>query len=299
LECIKGLANAVWGINNDFFSSIKDHGGRLRVVLIARPDIFDKLELHNRNNKIGDNSVLLDWQTTYNTYRTSSLFSLTDRLLSFQQQEKIKEGNAWDYYFPYTISTRGKKNDSSFISFLRYSYYRPRDIIAMLNILKDNFVQQKKDEKDVFSQEDFDHQDFRKKYSEYLLGEVKDHLSFYYSPSDYGLFLKFFEYLRGRVSFTYDEYLEAFNNYSKFLDENIKKIIRKPEFVVTADGFLQFLYELNVICYVEEAEDTDVFLRFCFRERNPSVISPKVKTHLRYEIFYGISKALNLGKRLK
>ncbi|MDD5568173.1 MAG: funZ protein [Candidatus Omnitrophica bacterium] len=299
LECVKGLASAIWSINNDFFSSIKDSGGRLRVVLIARPDIFDKLELHNRNNKIGDNSVLLDWQTTYNTYRTSPLFSLTDRLLSSQQNTKLSEGQAWDYYFPYTISSRGKENDSSFISFLRYSYYRPRDIITMLIILRDNFNQQGKNVNSVFSQDDFDHLDFRRKYSEYLLGEIKDHLAFYYSPSDYQLFLKFFEYLKGKVSFSYSEYLEAFKNYSNFLDENIKKIIMKPTFVLTADGFLQFLYELNIICYVEETEDSDIFLRFCFRERNPSDISPKVKTHLRYEIFYGISRALNLGKKLK
>jgi hypothetical protein len=220
-------------------------------------------------------------------------------LLSSQQNTKLSEGQAWDYYFPYTISSRGKENDSSFISFLRYSYYRPRDIITMLIILRDNFNQQGKNVNSVFSQDDFDHLDFRRKYSEYLLGEIKDHLAFYYSPSDYQLFLKFFEYLKGKVSFSYSEYLEAFKNYSNFLDENIKKIIMKPTFVLTADGFLQFLYELNIICYVEETEDSDIFLRFCFRERNPSDISPKVKTHLRYEIFYGISRALNLGKKLK
>ena len=39
LDCVKGLANAVWSITNDFFSTIKDSKGRLRVVLLIRPDI--------------------------------------------------------------------------------------------------------------------------------------------------------------------------------------------------------------------------------------------------------------------
>ena len=43
LECIKGLANAVWEINNDFFPTIKGGGGRLRAVLLVRPDIFASL----------------------------------------------------------------------------------------------------------------------------------------------------------------------------------------------------------------------------------------------------------------
>jgi hypothetical protein len=43
LESIKGLANAVWAVNNDFFANIKDSKGRIRVVLLVRPDIFNTL----------------------------------------------------------------------------------------------------------------------------------------------------------------------------------------------------------------------------------------------------------------
>ena len=34
IACIKGLANAVWSLNNDFFPTIKDTPGRIRVVLL-------------------------------------------------------------------------------------------------------------------------------------------------------------------------------------------------------------------------------------------------------------------------
>jgi len=296
LECIKGLANAVWSINNDFFPTIRD-SGRLRVVLVMRPDIFDSLGLQNRNNKIRDNSVLLDWKTTYEQYRNSPIFSLTDKLLASSQTELLEHGKAWDYYFPYKAPTMSskKEKDDSFISFLRFSYYRPRDIITMLTILRENIILHRKSS-EVFCSEDFDHPDFRRKYAEYLLGEVKDYLSFYYSYKDYELFLKYFEFLKGKVRFTYSEYLRAYRNFIDYLNVNS---IDRPSFFDGPDIFLQFLYTSNVICFIEESEDGHSFIRWCFRERDFSNISPKVKNNERYEIHYGLSKALNLGKKIR
>jgi hypothetical protein len=295
LECVKGLANAVWSINNDVFSSIKDSKGRLRAVLLIRPDIFNSIGLQNQNNKIRDNSVLLDWRTTYPSYRKSAIFKMADRLLSSQQETKLKLGEPWDHYFPY--DTRNVyaefENPSSFIEFLRYSLYRPRDIVTMLMILQENFSLQHKDDSEVFSKRDFNNLDFKRKLSQYFLGEVKDQMSFYYSTADYEIFLKFFEFLNGTWHFTYKEYLLAYISFIDFINENE---IPKPAFCETADGFLQFLYDLNVIGYVEDTIDNQVLVRLCFRERDYSNISPKIKTHLRYDIHYGLRRALNLGK---
>ena len=35
----------------------------------------------------------------------------------------------------------------------------------------------------------------------------------------------------------------------------------------------------------------------CFRERSFSNIAPKVKTNVRYEVFYGLARAVNTGKK--
>lgn len=51
-ECVKGLANAVWSLNNNFFPSIRDPKGSLRVVLLLRPDIFDSIGFQNQTNKV-------------------------------------------------------------------------------------------------------------------------------------------------------------------------------------------------------------------------------------------------------
>lgn len=297
LDCVKGLANAVWSINNDFFANIKDSKGRMRAVLLIRPDIFDSLALQNTNSKVRDNSVILDWSTTYKEHRRSGLFLMTDRMLAAQQNGKMPPGQAWDSYFPFNATNIREKMaaPTSFITVLRYSLYRPRDVLTILAILRENYIADGKGGLSSFSETDFENAAFTRKYSDYLLGEVKDHLSFYYHAQDYELLLKFFQFLNGHSRFTYDEYLDAFAAFDLFLNRGAHA---RPAFCESSDRFLQFLYELNVLSYIVDADDVP-FFGFSFRERSPSNLSPKVRTHVRYDIHYGLMKALDLGKRFR
>lgn len=292
LECIKGLANSIWELNNDFFPTIKGGGGRMRVVLLVRPDIFQSLGLQNQNTKVRDNSVYLDWRCEYTNHRRSQLFQVTDHLLSSQQAEEHPLGECWDHYFPWNSPNvfDSYSHPTAFINFLRWSYYRPRDIVVMLDLLKENFGSTREDE--IFL-EDFDDPSFLRDYSNYLLGEVKDHLSFYYSSSDYEAFLKFFEFLSGANKFNYEEYVRAFSSYKEHLTTTD---ISDPKFTSSANTFLQFLFELNIICYIEKTDDNKRFIHWCFRDRSYANMSPKVKTGVEYQVFYGLAKALNLGK---
>ena len=294
LDCVKGLSHAVWILNNDIFANIKDSNGRLRCVLLIRPDIFESVGLQNRNSKIRDNAVLLDWKTTYPHHRNSEIFHLIDRMLQVQQEREMAPGQSWDHYFPFDSNTEtaNRRFRTSFISFLRFSLYRPRDIITMMSILRDLFLERQRTQAECFTGSDFDDPEFRRRYSEYLLGEVKDHLSFYYTEDDYDAFLKFFEFLNGKFKFDYQEYTSAFSQYIDFFSRNK---IERPKFCETHDTFLQFLYDLNIVCYIEDT-GFQSFISWCHRDRSPSNLSPKVKTHRRYEIHYGITKALNLGK---
>jgi hypothetical protein len=296
LECIKGLANAVWEVNNDFFPTIKGGGGRMRTVLLIRPDIFQTLGLQNPNTKIRDNSVFLDWRTEYKNHRTSDLFAVTDHLLAFQQHETLRPGECWDYYFSWNAPNifDEYKTHTSFIAFLRWSLYRPRDIITMLVILQD-IARKKGRNPDTFTYEDFDDPVFQRLYSDYLLGEIKDHLTFYYGNQEYELFLKFFEFLKGKNKFTQAGYLVAFDNFRKAI--NLQDI-EMPRFMSTPAAFLQFLYDLNVICYIERPYRDKPYVRWCFRERSYANISPKIKENEEYQVFYGLAKALNVGQAL-
>ena len=292
LECVKGLANAVWQINNDFFSTINDSKGRIKATILLRPDIFNAIGLQNANNRIRDNAVFLDWRIPYNRFEQSELYRIPNRLLSIGQDKTLDIDSFWDNYFPYTVNVQGKK-EHSFISFLRFSYFRPRDIVTLLNILKELHIESGC-KRNYFIEEDFRDPHFRRRYSEYLLGEAKDHLSFYYSDADYDWFLKFFEFLRGDYKFTYAEYSSCYSKYLVFIDEHTDV---RPAFLSGEVDFLQFLYELNIISCIEEAADGKKFFFWCFKDRNVSNINPRVKTNCRYEIFYGLGKALNMGKQ--
>jgi len=296
LECIRGLANAVWEVNNDVFPSAKGAGHRMRVVLLIRPDIFGSLGLQNLNTKGRDNSVFLDWRTEYTSSRSSELFRVVDHLLSYQQTGPLAEGAAWDHYFPWNApkfaDAKGFMNWSSFVSFLRFSYYRPRDIITMLVVLQDIARESGKDRSN-FSYADFDNPIFRRRYADYLLGELKDQLTFYYSSDEYEVFLKFFEFLDGKYSFSHAEYLAAFDRFQVSIRPQTPS---QPRFMTTPATFLQFLYDLNVICYIEYPENDRPYFRWCFRERSYANISPKVKEGVNYEVFYGLGKALNVGQ---
>jgi len=295
LECVKGLANAVWSINNDFFSAIKDSPGRFRAVLLVRPDIFNSIGLQNLTNKVRDNSVFLDWRTTYPGYRNSRIFELSDKLLSSQQHKTDSSGlgSAWDYYFPWKLESTNfeREFDPSFIPFLRLSYSRPRDIVTMVSLLQEEYIANNRPPDSVFLVEDFRGHEFQNKYSEYLMGGIKDQLAFYYDAEDYAMFLHFFNFLDGIAEFDYEAYGRAYNSFTDYV---LTKHDDIPEFVETSEVFLQFLYDTNIICYIEDTELEPLF-RWCYRERSPSNISPKVKLGLRYRIHYGLFKALNVG----
>ena len=293
LNCIKGLAEATWHLNNDFFPSIKDSKGRFRCVLLLRPDIFNSIGLQNQTNKIRDNSVYLDWRTTYPNYRNSYIFELSDKLLSAQQLEPHNFGEAWDYYVPWkaTSTDESGEYDPSFVSVLRISYSRPRDIVTILQLLQEEFIEKYRNPTSPFLEQDFMGHDFQNKYSEYLMGGIKDQLAFYYNKEDYEMFLKFFTFLRGKANFSYQEYIETYNMFTEYVLNHNTEI---PEFVETSERFLQFLYDTNIICYIEELE-TEPLFRFCYRERSPSNISPKVRLNVHYRIHYGLRKALNVG----
>ncbi len=288
------MTHAVWDINNDFFSNIQRRSEkRIKIVLLIRPDIFATMGLQNQNNKIRDNSVFLDWTTTYKYYIHSNIFKLADRLLSKQQKgHTLNVGDSWEHYFPYKIwnNTEKKTNDSSFIGFLRHSFYRPRDIISMLDLLQ-KYVGSCDENRDIFVEEDFNNT--LQKFSHYLLGEIKDQLIFYYSNEDYELFLKFFQYLRGRMRFNYEEFVNSYDSFLTYIKKNRFNI---PCFFESADIFLQFLYELNIICYIDRSDDED-FFHWCFRERSYANISPKVKTDSVYQIHHGLAKSLNVGRK--
>ncbi|ENM6579327.1 hypothetical protein AB8I88_004343 [Vibrio fluvialis] len=297
LECVKGLSNSIWYLNTKIFSDLLADNVNIKVVLLIRPDILDSVRLQNLNNKMNDNVVLLDWRTSYNEYENSVIYELADRILSSQQSKNYNIGECWEHYFPFS-SQYNRNKDKSFVEFLRYSFSRPRDIIAMMECMKS--IRTRNGDSNNCSS--FSLEDFKRAtpdFSNYLLGEIKDYLSFYYKEDDFDTFRKFFDYLseqqHGRgTDFTPEQFNEAFDRFSDYLAKNI---MEKPVIFNTADTLLQFLYELNIICYEDgKLRSGNTKYCWCYKERNYANMRPKVKFSYEYRVHYGIGRALGLIK---
>ena len=92
------------------------------------------MPVHNMNQKLRNNSVLLNWVTSYRKYIDSKLFKIADDYFMKQQDYSYELGECWNYYFPYKVEyqEKWKAPDNPFVEFLRYSLYKPRDILTML-----------------------------------------------------------------------------------------------------------------------------------------------------------------------
>lgn len=291
-SCIQGLASAIWSVNTDVFRAMPDSNGFLKVVLSIRTDMFTSLNLHNQANKVRDNSVLLDWRTTYKSYRTSALFQLCNNLLSYQNE--IDTGEIpWDYYFPwFTDSTNieRREKDDSFINCLRFSLSRPRDLISIMKAIQHRH--KKHTSGNVSTLEDFKSEETENEISNYYIDEAKDWCLHRFSDSEFNTLTFFFQFLNGKSKFNYQQYISAFEEYTRQVGNRKMAIFEE---LLDADAFLQLLYDLNMICYYDKDRFGNDLFRFCYREREIYNLSPQVKIDSVYGVHNALLRALNLG----
>ena len=171
LECIKGLANASWSLNTELFANVRDSKGQFKVVLLLRPDIFNSLNLQNSTNKLVDNSVYLEWRTTYTDYLTSNLYKMANKLLSYSQVNK-NISQIWEQYFDWKLSSSSperREYDTAFMEFLKISLSRPRDIQRILSLIQEIMLEHSLGNDCKFSFEIYNSDQFQNVYSEYFL----------------------------------------------------------------------------------------------------------------------------------
>ncbi|MBK8631839.1 MAG: funZ protein [Sphingomonadales bacterium] len=292
IECIKGLANAAWELNTEFFANIKDSKKHIKVMLLMRPDILDNMGFQNLNAKVRDNGVNLDWMTTYDNFKNSPIFKLVCGTLKNQQDSgNLTALGVWNHYFPYETDNMrvSEKQDDPFVAFLRYSFYRPRDIVQYMQFMQD-YVKQNESNTSTFSKESFYR--CQSMFSDYLLGEVKDYLNFYHPTSDFDDLVGFFSEWGGEKEIGWIDFQSAFHRYRTGLGNKnitIKELTSSPE------DLLQLLYSLNIIGYIEPASQGKGFAHYCFRDRTPVKLRPKVRYGFTYPVHPGLQRALLVG----
>lgn len=279
-SCINGLSEAAKELNQEFFSKIKDTKGKIRIVLLLRPDIFNTLPIQNSNCAVIDNAVFLKWDTVSdpNRYKKGDLYRIVNHYFSSQN-----DGNYnWENYFP---------SEEAFNFLLKRSFHRPRDFffaIQRLIRLKEN------NGTDVpFTLNDLDSSEFKEDYSNYLLGETKNYANYYLSNGDFEIYISFFTYLNGSKYFDYADFVKKFNQFRTDINKKREKL-DNAEYLSNPAKFLQLLYDMNIIGFRER---NDTFCHWSYRERRETMIMPKItcNTNYIYEVHYGLVLALNLG----
>lgn len=284
IECVKGLSEATWQLNTEFFNSIKDSKGRIKIMLLIRPDVFHKLNLYNSNSRLQDNSVFLNWTTTEKEFRNSDLLGVSGRYFSTQQIFPVTPYDAWSNYH-----SGERHGDETFKSLLRHTFQKPRDILTYIRIAR-----RYHSDKSEFPKRPFNDSNITREFSDYLLGEVKNYASFYMRHSDFGIYLKFFQYLNGKSKFTMQDFINAFEKFKKWASG---ETIHAKEYLHDSESLLQFFYDVNIIGYKEKmVDDGDNFHHWAYRERTINNISPKIKGAAELILNPGISKALDIGK---
>lgn len=286
-KCLSGLAEATWQLNSEYFPTIKDSQGRMRCVLLLRPDVFDSLNLHNSNCKLSDNSVLFHWHTTKEDHLNSDLYKISDKYFTAQCGSE----NGWRQYF----QEKSEVNSQSFTQILKHSFHRPRDIFSAIKILIGINKKTGKGDESNFSIKMLESPKFKDEYSDYLLGEVKNYANYYITNAEFDSYSSFFQHLNGTMKFDYVAFCKAFN---QFISSSNNQALKSNSIAASPEAFLQFWYDVNVIGYSEQIEGKDNnFYHWSLRERSPSKVMPKIKSNCNYLVHPGIAKALNLGQK--
>lgn len=284
-ETLGALGRAVWHLNADFFSGIRDTSYRPKIVLLMRPEIIELIGLSNTALKMRDNAVELNWVVNdESNYENSRLFQLIGHILQVQQPSMaVEPRDVWNHYFPYKVDGL-----SSFLAFLRRSYHRPRDLVTRISQMRDHARGETS-----FNVDDFRASEVERKFSEYLLSEIRNGLEYRMSREERDLIPLFFKSFKGRRKLTYVEYVAAHSNFVGDCKRRGKKVIETA--YENCDELLQILFENNILAYIERTEGDRSYVRWYFRERTIGDPRPEVQFDEIYVVHDGLAKALDLG----
>lgn len=121
---------------------------------------------------------------------------------------------------------------------------------------------------------------------------MKDYLSFYHSTVDFDEVVGFFAQFGGDNTFSWDQFRRAYQAHKNNLKD---KQITIRELQSSPEEFLQFIYSLNMIGYLEPDGRGGNFLHYCFRDRTTAKLRPKVRVGLQYQVHAGLQRALLVG----
>lgn len=287
-EHLSAFARAALHLNG-VFAHMKG-GGYLKFVILLRPDVFNGLGLQNQSAKVSDNALVLSWNSSSANFKNFDLYSLSNGFLAKQNDVSGFSGDAWDYYVNPDVygGSYAPGGNRSFLEFVRYSWFRPRDVIRLLRMCQEAA----KESEETIDRGLFERS--RQNFSDYLLGEVRDYWRFYYDDYVFDLVLDFFHALGSQQDFSYETFTETFSAFlAEMDDQDLKKW---PTDLENPKRFLQALYSANIICWRDYNDFGKLEDHWSFRERQATQSDPRIPIKRQYAVHYGLRKSLHVKR---
>ena len=241
-----------------------------------RLEVINAIESSGKeiNKPMSDFGTQIIWnQKGVNEKEQSLLHIITEKI---QQSEKnlnlndiTKDEDIWKKYFPEHINRYSPQEH-----ILHHSWYRPRDIVRLLNIAKEQYPHKNK----------FSHQIFNaisKTYSTESWKEITEELKTKYKNEEIDAIKRIF-YGYNKQYFSFKE-LEAHCNKTKELYQNLDDLLKKYKL----SDILFDLYKIGVIGN-SKREGHRTYLRYSFRGDDEILFEQNIILHRALKAFMSI-----------
>jgi hypothetical protein len=207
---IISLIKAVNHINTKLYTESKKPS---KIITLLRTDIFTCLKDTDLNKVKVDNWITINWESKINIH--SSLFKMLIHKIKQSKDIYIDEEHTKIFHmlFPHTINYIPPEK-----YLLERTFFRPRDVIAFINIIVNMYPYTKYIWFKAFK-------DAENEYSKYLLSEIENELIWHYTE---GFIESVFRLIKQfwKNKFTYKEISTYFNtNKSRFKTHTIDEAL--------------------------------------------------------------------------
>ena len=216
-DALGALIYEVNRLNMDF----ADGKAPVKIVVLCRTDLFERLPNANKNKIRQNASVQIDWSGDTRDWRNSKLISLINHRAALSTGGSV---DVFESYLPPTLG--GGYNNKTQTRLLEHTRQVPRDMVMLFKSLQEHSGDDKMNETQVFNA--------LAAYSrDYLLPEIKDELDGYISGEDINTMFTVLGSLR-KKSPSVDE-----------LHQRSKELGAKPTF--NLDAILSAMFECSAI----------------------------------------------------
>lgn len=256
IRLIRDLITAIYNINNISKQLKYD----IHVISAIRSEVISAMHATGKeiNKSILDFGVNLKWQQSGGNINEHPLIRIINKKIQSSEKslgiDVSTEDEIWKKYFPEQINMKPTRE---FI--LHRTWYRPRDIVRLLNIAQQQYPNEAK-----FSHQVFD--GINKEYSTQSWFEHAEELSAFYSADEIDGIKKMLTALK--CPFTFAQISQKCDQ-SRKMYSSLDKLLNKYKI----GDILSHLYNIGII------GNTGENIRYSFRGDDELVIENKMKIH--------------------